>query len=164
MQPNDATDRLVLFVKAALAPLQATCAALDVRCKTLETQLTDLGGLRERVAVTEARAPVPGPTGPAGADGADGFSADELTATQDPSDERLITLAFRRGDHVKTIGTLRLTTPRYCGVYEELKAYAPGDQVTHKGSMWHCHTATSARPGEGVTGWILQVKAGKDLR
>jgi hypothetical protein len=163
MQANaDATDRFVLFVKAALAPLQTQCAALELRCKMLETQLADLGTLRERVAVTEARAPVPGPSGPAGTDGVDGFSCDELTATQDPSDERLITLAFRRGEHVKTIGTLRLCTPRYCGVYEELKAYTPGDQVTYRGSQWHCHTATSAKPGEGVNGWTLQVKCGRD--
>jgi hypothetical protein len=154
-------DRLVLLVKASLGPLQAQCAALEQRCKTLELQLADVGMLRERVAVTESRAPLPGPIGPPGADG---FSCDELVATQDPADERLITLAYRRGEQTKTIGTLRLSTPRYCGVYDETKGYSPGDQVTFRGSQWHCHTATSARPGDGASGWTLQVKCGRDGR
>jgi hypothetical protein len=154
-------DRLALYVKAALAPLQAQCAALEQRCALYEKQLADLGPLRERVAVTEARAPVPGPPGPPGADG---WSPDDLVATQDAEDERLVTLAYRRGDQVKTFGTLRFSTPRFCGVYEETKGYSPGDQVTYKGSQWHCHTATSARPGEGASGWVLQVKCGRDGR
>lgn len=152
-------DQVALFVKAALAPMQAQCIALELRCKMLEGQLVDLGILRERVAVTEARAPLAGPAGPAGADG---FSCDELTATQDPTDDRLITLAYRRGEQTKTIGTLRLSTPRYCGVYDEVKSYSPGDQVTYRGSQWHCHTATSTKPGEGAHGWTLQVKCGRD--
>lgn len=154
-------DRVVLLVKAAMAPVQAKCAALDAQCQSFEQQLRELGPLRERVAVAEARAPQPGPAGPPGADG---FSADEITATQDATDERLITLAYRRGEQTKTIGTLRLSTPRYCGVYDGAKAYVPGDQVTYKGSQWHCHTATSATPGEGASGWVLQVKCGRDGR
>lgn len=155
-------DRVTLTIKAALAPVQAQCAAMDARMQSLAAQVNELGSLRERVAVTEARSPVPGPPGPAGKDGTDGFSADDLQAIQDPADDRLITLQFKRGDQLKTIGTLRLQTPRYCGTYEEGKAYVPGDQVTHKGCQWHCHTATSARPGEGVSGWTLQVKCGRD--
>jgi hypothetical protein len=154
-------DRIALLIKASLAPMQAQVAALEQRCKTYETQLADLGVLRERVAVTEARSPLAGPPGPPGSDG---FTPDELTATQDPADERLVTLAYRRGDQVKTIGTLRLSTPRYCGIYDETKGYTTGDEVTYKGSQWHCHTATSARPGEGASGWTLQVKCGRDGR
>ena len=152
---------MVLLIKATIAPLQAQCAALESRCKGYETQLADLGVLRERVAVTEARAPIPGPPGPSGADG---WSPDDLVATQDADDDRLVTLAYRRGDQVKTFGTLRLTTPRYCGVWDEAKGYHVGDQVTYQGSQWHCHTATSARPGEGASGWTLQVKCGRDGR
>jgi hypothetical protein len=154
-------DRIALLVKAALAPVQAQVATLEQRCKQYEAQLSDLGMLRERVAVTEARAPLAGTPGPPGADG---FSCDELTATQDPDDDRLITLAYRRDGQTKTIGTLRLSSPRYCGVYDETKGYSPGDQVTFKGSQWHCHTATSARPGDGASGWTLQVKCGRDGR
>jgi hypothetical protein len=154
-------DRIALLIKATIAPMQAQVAALEQRCKAYETQLADLGVLRERVAVTEARAPLAGPPGPPGADG---WSPDDLVATQDPDDDRLITLAYRRDGQVKTIGTLRLSTPRYCGVYDFAKSYSPGDQVTYQGSQWHCHTATSARPGDGVTGWTLQVKCGRDGR
>lgn len=155
--------QVALLIKASLAPLQAQNAVLEQRCTALEGQLSDLGALRERVAVTESRAPLPGPAGPPGADG---FSPDEITATQDPADDRLITLAYRRGDEVKTIGTLRLSTPRYCGVYDETKGYTTGDQVTYKGSQWHCNRATStnARPGDGSPDWTLQVKCGRDGR
>lgn len=155
-------DRVTLTIKAALAPVQAQHANLHARLLMMEAQVNELGPLRERVAVTEAKSAVPGPAGPAGKDGVDGFSADELQAIQDPSDDRLITLQFKRGDMTKTIGTLRLQTPRYCGTYEDGKAYVPGDQVTHKGCQWHCHTATSGKPGEGVSGWTLQVKCGRD--
>ena len=158
-------DRVALILAAALGPLKAQCAALETRCKAYETELAGLGALRERVAVSEARPyepGPPGPAGPAGRDGLDGFTLDELTATQDAEDERLITLAYRRGDETKTIGVLRLSTPRYCGVYDEHKSYAAGDQVTYRGSQWHCHTATSARPGDGATGWTLAVKCGRD--
>jgi hypothetical protein len=159
MTPEALADRIDALVTLKLAPVQLHCATLEQRCKSLEGALTDLGALRERVAVTEARAPLAGIPGPPGQDG---FSCDEIIATQDAADERLVTLAYRRGDQTKTIGTLRLSTPRYCGVYDETKGYSPGDQVTYRGSQWHCHTATSARPGEGVTGWTLQVKCGRD--
>src|SRR5262245_20296522 len=141
-------DRIVLLVKAAIG--------------------SEMAPLRERLAVLESKSAVPGPAGPAGPAGptgpagADGFGCDDITATQDPNASRLITLAFKRGDQTRTIGTLRLQTPRYCGIYEGGKAYAPGDQVTHKGSQWHCHTATSAIPGDGASGWTLQVKCGRD--
>jgi len=161
-------DLVAMTIRAALAPLQAQNAVLAERCATLDARLAGVEPavtlLRERLAVTETRSFIPGPPGKDGANGADGLSCDELVATQDPSDDRLITLAFRRGEQVKAIGTLRLSTPRYLGTYEDGKAYTPGDQVTHRGSQWHCNTATSARPGEGASGWILQVKAGRDGR
>jgi hypothetical protein len=158
-------DRVALIVKDALGPLVAKCAALETRCTHYEAELAAIGALRERVAVSEARPPLPGPPGPpgpAGRDGVDGLTLDELVATQDAEDERLITLAYRRGAETKTIGVLRLSTPRYCGVYDEHKSYSAGDRVTCKGSEWHCHTPTSARPGDGATGWTLAVKCGRD--
>ena len=156
-----ATGEIVaLAIKSALAPLQVKCAALEERCAQLAQLVPDVAGLRERVAAAEARPPLPGPPGKDGAPGLDGFSADEITAVQDPDDERVITLAFRRGDQTKTIGTLRLSTPRYCGVFDTTRAYLPGDQVTHKGALWHCHTPTRAIPGGADDGWQLQVKRG----
>lgn len=162
MAKQDITSILALAIKAAIAPVQAESAALAARLQAMAAQVNEIGTLRERVAVTEVKAMQPGPPGPAGKDGTDGFTADELQAIQDPADDRLITLQFKRGDQLKTVGTLRLQTPRYCGLYEDGKGYVPGDQVTHKGCQWHCHTATSARPGEGASGWTLQVKCGRD--
>jgi hypothetical protein len=148
---SSATGEVVaLAIKAALAPLQAELAVL-------KALLPDVGALRERLAVVEARPPVPGPPG---APGADGLSCDELVASQDAEDDRVVTLGYRRGDVTKTIGTLRLSTPRYCGRYEAERAYLPGDQVTHAGALWHCHAPTRTRPGDTDDGWQLQVKRG----
>jgi hypothetical protein len=163
---GEADGRIVaLAIKAALAPLQAQLAALLERGEAQQARLAVLepavATLRERVAVAEARPPVPGPPGADGATGADGFTPDELTVSQDPDDERVITLGYRRGDQVKHIGTVRLQAPRYCGVYDKARAYLPGDQVTHAGSLWHCHAPTRSKPGEGDDGWQLQVKRGE---
>jgi Carbohydrate binding domain. len=159
-------DLIAMTIRAALAPVLAQNAMLTERCAALDARLAGVEPavtlLRERTAVMETRAYIPGPPGKDGAAGSDGFSCDEMTAVQDPTDARLVTLAFRRGEQVKTIGTLRLNTPQYCGTYEDGKAYTPGDQVTHRGSQWHCNAATSARPGDGAAGWTLQVKCGRD--
>lgn len=41
--------------------------------------------------------------------------------------------------------------------------YLPGDTVTWGGSLWHCDSATSDKPGEqGAKGWRLAVKRGRD--
>src|SRR5262245_46529796 len=122
-----AGEAVGLAIKEALAPVQAQCAALDARIAAMAAQVNEIGQLRERVAVTEARSPIPGPAGPPGKDGADGLSVDDLQAVQDPADDRLITLQYKRGDQTKTFGTLRLMTPRYLGTYEQGKGYAPGD-------------------------------------
>jgi hypothetical protein len=159
-----ATGEIVgLAIRAALAPLQAEIATLTEKCLQLAALVPDVATLRERVAAAEARPPVPGPPGPAGADGrdgADGFTPDEITVAQDPADERILSLAYRRGEVTKGIGTLRLTTPRYCGVYERERGYLPGDQVTHAGGLWHCYAPTRSKPGDGE-GWTLQVKRGQ---
>ena len=55
---------------------------------------------------------------------------------------------------------MRLTLPRYCGVYDTARTYTAGDQVTHAGSLWSCTATTNMRPGGG-SGWVLQVKQGK---
>jgi hypothetical protein len=153
--PQPTSSVLALALKAALAPV---LARLEVHTEKLAAIEPVLGTLRERLAVSEARPPVPGPPGPAGADG---VSLDELTVAQDPDDERIITLGYRRGLQTKTLGTIRLTSPRYCGVYDDVRVYSPGDQVTHAGALWACHATTRSKPGGGGDGWTLQVKRGQ---
>lgn len=148
---------VVLLLKDAIGPLRQEIAMLTERCQQLSALLPDVGALRERLAVVEARPPIPGPPGPAGVDG---FGCDELVATQDADDDRVITLAYRRGQVTKALGTVRLSTPRFCGIWERERAYLPGDQVTHKGGLWHCHAPTRNTPGDGDDGWQLQVKRG----
>ena len=156
-------DSVIAIIKAAVAPLVAELGTLDAKTAALETLVASL---RERVAVAEAREPLPGPVGPAGrdgldgVDGADGFTCDELTVVQAVDDERLVTLSYHRGTEIKTIGTIRFSTPRYCGVYAAGRRYTKGDQVTYAGSLWHCSAATMTKPGGEASGWTLQVKRG----
>jgi hypothetical protein len=144
-----------LALKAALAPV---LARLELHTEKLAAIEPVLGTLRERLAVSEARPPVPGPPGPAGADG---VSLDELIISQDPDDERIVTLGYQRGLQTKTLGTIRFTFPRFCGVYDDGRVYSPGDQVTLGGALWHCHATTRNRPGGAGDGWTLQVKKGQ---
>lgn len=51
----------------------------------------------------------------------------------------------------------------YVGTHRDGNDYRPGEFVTHKGSLWHCDTPTTNRPGDGL-GWTLAVKHGRDLR
>lgn len=154
-------DTVLLAMRAELAPMHERLAHAVARAAETRAEAAalreDVAALRERLAVAEARPPVPGPPG---APGADGFTPDEITVAQDPDDERIITLGYRRGEQTKSIGSVRLTAPRYCGVYDKARGYLPGDQVTHAGALWHCHTPTHAKPGDG-DGWQLQVKRGQ---
>jgi len=154
-----ATGEVVaLAIKAACAALQVQLATLHEKCTHLEAEMETVARLRERVAVVEAVPPVPGPPGPPGVDG---LGAEALVVTQDPADDRLLTLGFKRADTVIPFGTVRLRTPHYCGTYERERIYEPGDQVTHAGALWHCHATTRSRPGEASDGWQLQVKRGE---
>lgn len=150
-----------LAIKAALGPVLERQAVLMEKCTRLEAELAsvrpELAALRERAAVLETRAPIPGPAGPAGTDG---FTCDELTMRQDDDDERILTLGYRRGPLLKTLGQVRLAFLRYCGVYDAARVYTKGDQVTYNGSLWVCHAPTRSRPGGPEDGWTLQVKKG----
>jgi hypothetical protein len=156
--PNleDFAEVVRLTIKAAVAPEQARTARLD---QALTEARAELALLRERLAVLEARAPLPGPPGPAGADGA-AWTAGELECLQAPDDPRLVTLQFRHGDVVTPAGQLAFRVPVFCGVYQPGR-YEPGDMVTWHGSLWHCNAATSERPGGGAA-WTLAVKCGRD--
>lgn len=158
---------------------------------TAQTRLTFLEGavttlrddsihLRERVAALDARAPVPGPAGPMGpagtpgkdgrdgvhgtngsdgTPGADGVGFDDLAVEFDG--QRTIALKFQRGLQVRTF-PLVLPFLRYLGVYQQGKAYEPGDCVTWAGQLWHCHETTIAPPGDGSKLWQLCVRKGRD--
>lgn len=161
--PERLAESVVLLVKSALAPIVEQARATEARLAAMSDAL---GNLRERVAVAEAREPIAGPAGAPGADGvpgakgADGFTCDELLVEQDAEDDRLVRLAFRRGEETKTIGTLRFSMPRYCGVFAVGRRYMKGDQVTMSGALWHCNAETTARPGTGAPEWTMQVKRG----
>jgi hypothetical protein len=159
---------VALTIKAALAPLRADLAALDAKHAGTDARLTaiepTIAQVRERVAVAEVRPFLVGPAGKDGTDGApgkDGFTVDELIATQDPDDPRLVTLAWKRGETTTPIGLLRFPIPQYCGVHADGRLYRKGDQVTYAGALWSCVAEeTRAKPGTGGDGWTLQVKRG----
>jgi hypothetical protein len=161
-------ERLAVLETKAAAPAEPH-QALVARILSLEQRAMDdpalkaVGDLRERVAVVEDRAPVPGPAGPAGApgkDGADGLGFDDLMTEQ--RDDRSITIKAARGERVKEIGTARFPVLIQRGVYIDGKAYDNGDVVTWGGSQWGCNEPTTTKPGEGLKAWTLIVKRGRD--
>lgn len=53
----------------------------------------------------------------------------------------------------------------YRGVWEAGSHYAEGATVTHKGGLWIAlENDPPAEPGDGVSGWQLAVKRGRDGR
>jgi hypothetical protein len=160
MQAED----LATIVVEALKPLVARVAALDARLTRLDTghggDAETIAALRERVAVLETRAPVPGPPGAPGRDGVDGLGIDDVGVEHDG--ERGFTFRAKAGDRVKDCGSFALPVLIYRGVYAPEHAYTPGDVVTHGGSAWHCQLATRTRPEtvEGAAAWRLMVKRG----
>jgi hypothetical protein len=137
-------------------------AQLAARVGTVEARMTqyDVGLLRERVAVLETRAPVPGPPGAPGRDGVDGLGFDDVGFEHDG--ERGFTFRAKRGELVRDCGTFALPVLIYRGVYTPDHDYAVGDVVTYGGSAWHCYKATRTRPetAEGAAAWRLMVKRG----
>jgi hypothetical protein len=145
------------YVRRQFEDVTARLGVLDAQLAGLVTATTEIGTMRERLAVLETRALVPGPPGPAGRDGV-GF--DDLGVTQ--RDDRSFTITAAHGDVVKEIGTASFALDIYRGVWLEGKTYEPGDGVTWAGSEWHCHTATTTKPGDGSKAWTLKVKRGRD--
>ena len=161
------------LLQETLIPIRASVGVLDERLKHVGTAAAaaagvtlELAALRERVAVLETRAPVPGPPGAPGRDGldgVDGFGPDDVSAEYDG--ERTITLAFARPGREARRIPLALPFLKYQGTYQAGRTYVEGDTVTAAGGIWHCRaSSTTARPGEGVTGWQLAVKRGQDGR
>lgn len=140
---------------AETAPILASIADLS----------KDFAGMRERVAVVEVRAQIPGPAGADGKDGqpgqngVDGLGFDDVASEFDG--DRTLTVKFVRGTQVKAFPFV-LPYLRYQGVFVEGKSYAIGDTVTWGGSTWHANQETTAKPGDGSRDWTLVVKRGRD--
>lgn len=52
-------------------------------------------------------------------------------------------------------------TLKYLGVFDPEVEYQPGEFVTQSGSVWHCRSRTTTRPGKSAD-WQLAVKRGAD--
>jgi hypothetical protein len=163
-------DRLVALETKTAAP-DTGLADLRERVVSLEGRMNDapltkeLGALRERVAVVEVRAQVPGPAGKDGQngrDGVDGIGFDDLAVAHDG--ERAFTFTATRGDRVKDLGTFTVPLMINRGVYLDGKSYERGDVVTWAGSQWHANEVTATKPGDGSKAWTLVVKRGRDGR
>jgi hypothetical protein len=163
---------VVTTITRALAPLQARLTQIDAQLSahlaSVTTEVTlavsrELGPVRERLAVLETRAPVPGPPGKDGTNGADGFSLEDFAVDFDG--DRTITLAFARPGREAQRFPLTLPFQKYQGPYQTGRTYVAGDTVSLRGCEWHCNAPmTTARPGESGADWTLAVKCGRDGR
>lgn len=167
---GDLRDRIVTLETRSAGPTTADMAIVDLRERltSLERRVVDdsltkeIGAIRERIAVVEVRAQVPGPAGKDGAngkDGTDGLGFDDLSVDYDG--DRTLALKFERGSQRKSF-PIALPFMRQQGVYIDGKSYVTGDVVTWAGSQWHCNEETSTKPGEGSKAWTLVVKRGRD--
>jgi hypothetical protein len=120
-------------VRAAVGDVATRVQVLDAHVSGLAAGVTDLGAMRERLAVLETRPPMPGPAGQDGAPGAPG----------PPGADGTPGLVFR-------------------GVFVDGQIYDRGHLVTWAGSSWHCNSTTTTKPGEGSKAWTLMVKRGRD--
>jgi hypothetical protein len=86
---------------------------------------------------------------------------------------KLERMVSRKGPLVQAVGDLaehlgariyaleQRPVVKYCGVYDQTKAYVPGNMVTHNGSVWHCASACEGQKPPGPS-WTLAVKHGRD--
>lgn len=100
-----------------------------------------------------------GRDGQDGKDGQDGLGFEDMNLEYDG--RRSFVLRYERGDSVKEI-SVDLPVVLDAGFYGDGKTYAPGDAVTHGGSMWIAQKETSSRPAVGNEDWRLAVKKGRD--
>lgn len=174
----DAVAGLVVeAIKNATAPLHARISELEARevkdgAPGPRGEKGDVGPVgpegpegpagrdgRDGMAGVPGRDGLNGKDGAPGKDGLDGLGFDDLDVVHDG--ERGFTFRFTRGDRVKEFP---FTVPAliYRGVFVEGKEYARGDTVTWAGASWHCHTTTTAKPGDGSKDWQLMVKRGAE--
>lgn len=100
-----------------------------------------------------------GKDGKDGAPGRDGLGFDDLDIAYDG--QRNFSIRMQRGDAVKSF-EFTMPVMIYRGIWKEGTDYSVGDTVTWDGSLWHCHEASNAKPGNGKTGWQLCSKKGRD--
>ena len=171
LQPELLATVMADRLTQAMSPMQVRVQALDVALMAALDRVRELetvgATLRERLAVLETRAPVPGPPGVDGApgrdgmDGQDGVGFDDLSAEFDG--DRTLTVRFQRGSVIKAFPVV-LPIPRYCGYFSGAQTYRVGDLVTWAGQMWHCQAPTSSKPDDHAGAWRLVVKKGRDGR
>jgi hypothetical protein len=79
----------------------------------------------------------------------------------DDTDAEIARLREQLAKLAERVKHLETWSMRYVGVWLPGRWYSMGETVTFGGGLWHCHTPTSLRPGEGPdTGWTLAVKKG----
>lgn len=204
---GDLRDRVVVVeTKAAmpvapvdLAPIMERLTAAERRLAVLpdslaglETRLSMLGDLRDRVVTVETKAAMPLPlvdlsplleritaleqTQDKDASRLEGYSS-ALQRDAAALSERIAVLETRAPlpgppgkDGVKgqdgvdgTPGKDGLAGLSFEGVYQDGQTYDKGNLVTWAGSSWHCNTATMSKPGESGD-WTLMVKRGQNGR
>ncbi len=90
-----------------------------------------------------------------------------MRRSNDYHEDRLARYAFALRDAFAPqpkvgLRSLTGTGTVYRGVHQRSDDYQRGNFVTHKGSIWHCNSATRDVPGES-SAWTLAAKA-KDIR
>lgn len=102
-----------------------------------------------------------GRDGKDGKDGRDGIpTIDQLEAAVTAAVEKRVQAEVEKRV-AETIAALPIVT--YKDVFSEGTEYRPGNLVTWGGSIWHCNTATTEKPGVNGS-WTLAVKKGRDGR
>lgn len=86
---------------------------------------------------------------------------DEASITAKSAREFVFAVKMSDGKTVENAITLPAMI--YRGVFKSGEKYAKGDTATLDGSLWHCNTDTSARPGSSED-WTLCAKRGRDGR
>lgn len=126
------------------------------RAGELVATMTD-GSIRSLGPVV-GRDGVDGKPGEKGEPGRDGFSLSAFDVTK--TGDRTLELSFEEGEQRFT-AEVEFAIPIYRGAYKAETEYAPGDEVTWGGSVWHCLALTKDKP-DGSDAWALKVRRGRD--
>lgn len=160
LQPRQEPDT------AALTDVRERLMAVEKRAAD-DTLHRDMSVIREKVAVLEVKAPVPGPAGRDGHDGRDGKDGADGVGFDDvdehiEDDGRVLVRKHRAGERVKEFRH-KTGFAIYRGVYQQGRTYEFGDMTTWAGAMWHANETTTDKPGDSKA-WTLTVKKGRDGR
>lgn len=151
-------ETVVGMVKQAitegLGGIRERLAVVEAR-KGTDALETEVAQLRERLARLEERKPEKGEPG------RDGLSVEDFDVCV-LDDDRTIQLSLKAGD-VEHVATLKWPTVIDRGVYKQGKEYEQGDGVSFGGCFWIAQKETSGKPGEGDD-WRLAVKKGRDAK